>query len=199
MSSLLPGRHAALLVKPDLYGPLIALFLLPQAILLYMQTGDLGCSHSLLLCNALIVSLSLWLTLSLLYRILAYVLAPSIEFKQCLSVSGYSLLSWSLALTLSFLLEVGEENQSIAATLKLPTSLPLVLLGLPSAIAQGCLFWEYTPFSSVILRTLPRQMHRCRGFCSPIIQKILWIIPKVSKYMIDLILCAFLYACKYLT
>ena len=137
LSSMLPGRHAALLIKPDFYGPLIALFLLPQSILLTLQTGHIGCSHFLLLCNAFIVSLSLWFTLSLLYRIIAYVLAPTIDFKQCLCFSGYSLFPWSIALLFTFIFEILELKSMTPMSWRIPTSLPLIVIGLPAAIAQG--------------------------------------------------------------
>ncbi len=63
-------------------------------------------------------------------RILTYFVAPAIEFKHCLSVTGYSLFSWSLALLMSFPLEVYESSLGI------PVMTPLVLVGLPAAVAQ---------------------------------------------------------------
>ncbi len=41
-NSFLPTRHLNLVTQPDLYGPLVAAFILPQVILLMMMTSDVS-------------------------------------------------------------------------------------------------------------------------------------------------------------
>lgn len=64
-------------------------------------------------------------------RLLSLVLAPWIEFRHCLSVIGYSFFPWVLALLLSQLLERWEDLPP-----GVPAVTPLLLLGLPAAVAQ---------------------------------------------------------------
>ncbi len=68
ISSFIPGWHAALLLTPDLYGPLIAVFTLPQTLLLSMETSRHGCNPTSQLGNTVIISLFIWIGLSGLYR-----------------------------------------------------------------------------------------------------------------------------------
>jgi hypothetical protein len=67
-NSFVPGWHGHALVKPDLYGPLIAIFLLPLVLLIAMGGSRHGCNQAALLGNAVVVSLCLWCGLSALYR-----------------------------------------------------------------------------------------------------------------------------------
>ncbi len=62
------GGHSTLIDKPDLYGPTIAAFSLPQVLLLAMDSSHHGCARAALLEDAVIVSLCLWLGLTALYR-----------------------------------------------------------------------------------------------------------------------------------
>jgi hypothetical protein len=98
-------------------------------------------------------------------------------------MTGYSFFSWNLALLCSFPLENYKEF------LRIPTMLPLVILGIPSSLAQGCMFWEHTPASSMTLQPsqLPSSMqqfatnqylpYRC-------LQKILWALPKILAFVL---------------
>ena len=61
-------------------------------------------------------------------RLLAYLVAPDIEFHHLLCVIGYSFYSWSLSLVLSHLCDTYGD-------LGLSPHLPLAAFGIPSAIA----------------------------------------------------------------
>lgn len=113
---------------------------------------------------------------------LALLVAPSIAFKHCLSVVGYSFYSWNLAILCSLPLE------RYKTQLEIPILLPLMIFGLPSAIAQGYMFWEHTPPSNMVLQpaALPVSLQSCASNNSRWIQRFLWALPKVKK--IDLIL-----------
>ena len=69
-----------------------------------------GCNQSALLGNAVVVSLCLWLGLSSLYRILTFMIAPTISMRHCLSITGYSFFAWNLSLLLSYPLENYQQN-----------------------------------------------------------------------------------------
>eukprot|EP00602_Paraphysomonas_sp_CaronLab_P012901 CAMPEP_0185040210 /NCGR_PEP_ID=MMETSP1103-20130426/37993_1 /TAXON_ID=36769 /ORGANISM="Paraphysomonas bandaiensis, Strain Caron Lab Isolate" /LENGTH=341 /DNA_ID=CAMNT_0027579409 /DNA_START=249 /DNA_END=1271 /DNA_ORIENTATION=- len=60
LCSFVPGTASSLLVSPDLYGPCVAAFALPQVLLLAMDSSHHGCSRSSLLGDAVVVSLCLW-------------------------------------------------------------------------------------------------------------------------------------------
>lgn len=116
---------------------------LTQSLLLSMEISRHGCNPTAQLGNALVVSLFIWVGLSALYRLLAFIVAPSIEFKHCLCMTGYGFFAWNLALLCSFPLENFKDSIAI------PTMVPLVLFGLPSSIAQvgvHCVMVRY-PFS----------------------------------------------------
>ena len=66
-------------------------------------------------------------------RLLAFVIAPSIGMKHCLSMTGYSFFSWNLALLCSYPLELYKEDIAI------PLSLPLMIFCIPSSLALVCL------------------------------------------------------------
>ena len=61
--------------------------------------------------------------------LLAFVIAPPIGMKHCLSMTGYSFFSWNLALLCSYPLELYKEDISI------PLSLPLMVFCIPSSLA----------------------------------------------------------------
>ena len=67
-ASYIPGRHRVFLKNPDLYGPLLAVLLLPQVLLLSMELSMHGCSQSSLLGNTIVISICIWLCLSTFYR-----------------------------------------------------------------------------------------------------------------------------------
>ena len=174
------GRHGPLLHDPDLYGPSIAVFTMPQVFLLCLEASEQGCDRSDLLGNAVVVSLCLWLGLSSLYRLLSFMIAPTIELKHTLCMTGYSFLSWSLAMLLSYPLELYEENWGI------PVATPLVLLGMPSAVALAASFWEHTPSSSLTLRpsALHHSLQSCATQNSRTLQRLLWAVPKIIAFVI---------------
>jgi len=181
--SFVPGWHSPLLQLPDMYGPIVGVLLLPQVLLLSLGVGvdrHGSCSNTALLGNAVVVSLCLWGGLSALYRILSFVVAPTIELKHCLCVTGYSFFAWSLSLLLSYPLDAYQE------TVGIPVFLPLILLGLPSAIAQGCLFWEHTPSSSFVLQPtlFPSSLQQCVSHHSRTLQRLLWAVPKIVAFIL---------------
>lgn len=139
-----------------------------------------GCNQSALLGNAVVVSLCLWMGLSTLYRILAFIIAPTIEMKHCLSITGYSFFAWNLALLMSYPLETYQD------IIGLPVFIPLALFGLPSAVAQGCVFWEYTPASSLTLQptAFPSSLQQCASQHIRCLQRIAWVIPKVVAFVL---------------
>ena len=118
---------------------------------------------------------------------MAYCVSPWIEFKHCLCIVGYSFYSWSLALLLSYPLEHYQE------LFKIPPTLPLILLGGPAAIAQGYIFWEYVPNSSLKLfdqhsRTYRilhnRWVQSCARANSTWVEKAMWVAPKVLVFVV---------------
>jgi hypothetical protein len=120
-----------------LYGPLLAVLLLPLTLLWSTETSRHGCTPTSQLYNAMIVTWFLWLILSAGYRILAMILAPNILYKHCLCVVGYSFVAWNLALLLSLAMEQSIHNASNLDNSVVAFSfLPLVILGLPASIAQ---------------------------------------------------------------
>ncbi len=96
-----------------------------------MGDSQSGCERSSLLGHAFVLSLSLWIGLSLIYRFISILIAPSIEFKHCLCLSGYSYYAWCFALLISYFVE---------SSYGLSMLWPLVLIGIPSAISQVILF-----------------------------------------------------------
>jgi hypothetical protein len=103
-----------------------------QSLLLSMEISRHGCNPTSQLGNALVVSLFIWVGLSGLYRLLALVVAPSIELKHCLCVTGYGFFAWNVALLCIYPLE------NFSEWLNIPTMLPLVIFGIPSSLAQVC-------------------------------------------------------------
>ncbi len=217
-NSFLPGWHWPLLESPDLYGPLLAVFLLPQTLLLAMETSRHGCNPTSQLGNAVVVCWLIWLGLAALYRLLAVMVAPSIGIKQCLGLLGYSFYSWNLALLFTLPLEhafsaasprshhphplldahtsallaahnvthVGADSaldSYDSAALPMALFLPLVIFGVPCSLAQGYVFWEHTPASSMTLQpsSLPTSMQHFATQHSRCLQRLLWLFPKVSS------------------
>lgn len=180
LNSFIPGWHSSLLMHPDLYGPLIAVFLLPQSVLLCMDISKNGCSQADVLGNGVVVSLCLWLGLSSLYRLLAFVLAPTIDIRHCLSMTGYSFFAWNLALLCTYPLERYQDF------IGLPIALPLALFGIPSALAQGFMFWDQTPASSLTLQphSFPSSLQHFAQNNSRWIQRLIWAIPKLIALVI---------------
>ena len=99
-----------------------------------MEISRHGCNPTSQLGNALVVSLFIWFGLSALYRLLALLVAPSIEFKHCLCVTGYGFFAWNAALLCSYPIENYKEYVEV------PLMLPLVLFGLPAALAQVSMY-----------------------------------------------------------
>jgi hypothetical protein len=179
-NSFLPGWHSQVLLKPDLYGPIIAVLMMPQILLLSMGVTRHGCNQSSLLGNAVVVSLCLWIGLSSLYRLLAFVIAPTLDMRHCLSITGYSFFAWNLSLLLSIPLE------SYQGLTGLPVFLPLFLFGLPSSIAQGMMFWEHTPASSLTLQptAFPSSLQQCASQHIRCLQRVAWAIPKLFAFVV---------------
>ena len=180
VNTVRPGCHSAALVQPDFYGPVLAVFLLPQILLLSMDVSQYGCNQTSMLGNATVVTLSLWVGLSILYRLLSFVIAPGIYFKHCLCITGYSFYAWSLALLCSYPVE------KYKATLGLPVALPLVLFGIPAALAQGFVFWEHTPYASAGMQQalFPSSLQHFAQQHSRWLQKLLWAVPKVAALIV---------------
>ena len=101
-----------------------------KSLLICMETSRHGCNPTIQLGNAVVMSLFIWFGLSCLYRVLAVLIAPSIQFKHCVSMTGYSFFAWNLAILGSFPLENYHD------LLKVPSVVPLVLFGVPSSLAQ---------------------------------------------------------------
>jgi len=179
-NTFLPGWHSPQLLQPDFYGPLIGVFLLPQVLLLSMEVSKHGCNQTSMLGNAAVVSLCLWLGLSFLYRVLSFFIAPSIGLKQCVCVVGYSFFAWDVALLCSYPIERYSE------LLGLPLALPLVLFGIPAALAQGAIFWELTPASNITLQptSFPSSLQQFAQQNSRTIQRVLWAIPKLAAFIV---------------
>ena len=178
-NSFIPGFHGSVLSHPDLYGPSIAVFLFPQCVLVVMDAIHHGCSQSAVLGNAVAMSLYMWVLLSMFYWLLSLMIASTkIKFKHCLSLTGYSFYAWNLALLISKPLEM--------YVTVVPTTLPIVLFGLPSAVAQGFMFWELAPKSSIQFqpRSLPVAIQQFASNHARIFQQILTLIPKILVFIV---------------
>lgn len=172
----IPGRHSSLLATPDLYGPAIAVVSLPQVLLLAMDSSHHGCSRSYLLGDAVVVSLCLWMGLSIIYRLVAFLVAPTITLKHSLCLTGYSMFAWNVALLVSHALDVYD-------FLGIPPKYSLILFGIPTAIAQGYVFWEHTPLS-LRSQQLPASMRRWADQHSRLADRLLWAVPKLLVLII---------------
>jgi hypothetical protein len=181
VNSVCPGRHGSVLAAPDLYGPLLGVLLLPQVLLISIDVTRHGCNQTLMLGNATMATLSLWAGLSVLYRMLALVIAPGLRFKHCLSITGYSFYAWSLALLCSYPLE---RHKAIVGFV--PVATPLVLFGVPAALAQGWLFWEHTPYASLTVQQalFPSSVQHFAQRHSRLLQSVLWAVPKVAALIV---------------
>lgn len=181
INTFLPGWHGSILSQPDLYGPLLGVFMLPLTLLWSTQTSRHGCNPTSQLGNAVVVSLLIWIGLSGLYRGLSMILAPHILYKHCLSIVGYSFVCWNIALMMSLMLEPFKDMLPLVNAY-----LPLVFLGLPASIAQGLMFWEHTPASSLTLQpsSLPQSMQQCATNNARLIQRFLWALPKIIAFVL---------------
>ena len=133
--TFLPGYHVAVLAKPDLWGPLFGVFCLPQSLVLSLDVSKHGCNQASMLGNAVVISISVWLGLSIFYRVVALIIAPSLTLSKCASIIGYSYFAWNIALLLSYPLI------HFLAIDGIILKIPLILFGLPSSAAQGYVFW----------------------------------------------------------
>jgi hypothetical protein len=178
-NSFIPGFHGSVLSHPDLYGPIISVFMFPQCVLFVMDAVHHGCSQSAVLGNAVVMSLYMWFLLSMFYWLLSLMIASTkIKFKHCLCLTGYSFYAWNLALLISKPLEM--------YLTEVPTTLPIVLFGLPSAVAQGFMFWELAPKSSIQFqpRSLPVAIQQFANNHARIFQQILTLIPKILAFIV---------------
>jgi hypothetical protein len=135
----LPGSHKRLLQKPDLYGPLLAVFTLPQVLLFAMDVSRHHCRRDMLLGNSVMVSLGLWLGLSILYKLIGYLAGSQVRLRDILCMCGYSFYGWSASILTSFAFEAS------TSVMGLSPMLPLLLCGIPSAVSMGSMFWDQTP------------------------------------------------------
>jgi hypothetical protein len=144
-----------------------------------MEISQNGCNPTSQLGNAVVVALFIWVGLSGLYRLLALLVAPSIEFKHCLCMTGYGFFAWNLALLCSFPIENFKD-------LNIPIMLPIVVFGIPSSLAQGIMFWEHTPASSLQLQPsqLPTSMQNFASNNLRCLQRIVWALPKVVAFFL---------------
>ncbi len=132
IDSFIPGRYEKFFTSPDLYGPILAVFLLPQVLLLSLSKH--GCNQFSLLGNTTVMTLFTWLGLSTLYRLLGFAMLPQLKFKHCLCITGYSFYYWNLAILVYYPLDSWTNSFS--------SSIPLVIFGLPTAFAQGYIFLQ---------------------------------------------------------
>lgn len=170
--AFLPFKHASILSAPDIYGPLVATLSLPQVLLFAMDSTHFGCTRSALLGDAVMVAVSLWLGLAAMHRLLSFLVAPGLNAKHCVCLVGYSLFSWCIALLLSSALDAQR------SLLHVPPQAPLILFGIPSALAQGCVFWEHIPIA-LQSHDLPVPLRRLADRNTQVAQRILRAIPKI--------------------
>lgn len=142
LRAFLPGFHHQTVEKPDFYGPLLAVFTLPQVLLFAMDVSRHGCRRETLLGTSVMVSISLWAGLSVLYRLLGYLVGSRMHFKEILCVTGYSMYGWGVVIVAAYLLEV------MFPTMKWTTTISMVVVGLPVAMAVGAAFWQRTPVAT---------------------------------------------------
>jgi hypothetical protein len=89
-------------------------------------------------------------------------------------IVGYSLFPWIVALFLSYMLDT-YPNAYITP------QMPLYLLGWPAAIAQGYVFWEYTPlafYHNHLDQLLPLSLRDLSQRHRRVADNVLWYIPK---------------------
>jgi hypothetical protein len=60
----------------------------PQVLLVAMDSTHHGCSRASLLGDAVVVSLCLWAGLAVLYRVFGVLVAPLLNIKHCLCLTG---------------------------------------------------------------------------------------------------------------
>ena len=184
-NSFIPGRHFPLMERPDMYGPLMAVLSMPQVLLQCITHGG-GCSRASILGNVVVTSLCLWLGLALLYRLVALLLAPAIDIRHTLCSTGYSFYSWMLAFVVSHVLdEFVLVDHDIHENWTYTRMLPLFIIGLPSSVALGRMFWEFTPTAVVTVHSTscPRQLQRCAARHSTVLNSIYHHLPKIIAFL----------------
>lgn len=77
------------------------------------------------------MSVCMWAGISVLLRLLSFVIAPKLKLSQFVCSIGYSFFAWALSLGLSIAFD-----QLSGSPFGLPPALPLVLIGLPAAAKQ---------------------------------------------------------------
>ena len=117
----------------------------------------------------------------MLYRLVAMMLSPSISFQQCTVMVGYSFFVWNIAIMCAYPFEIYKDLLNLPFS---PILIPLVVLGLPSSLAQGWLFWEHTPTSNMTLQptALPIAVQHLAAQHSRCLQRALWLLPKVIAF-----------------
>jgi len=131
--------HELTLQRPDLWGPILAVFILPHSLLLSLEVSKHGCNQASMLGSGVLVSLGMWISLSLLYMTVSFLFVVKLKATHCFSLVGYSFFSWNVALLTSwFMVHVIGADQD-GWLLKLP-----LLLGLPTSVLQGYLFYKKT-------------------------------------------------------
>ena len=114
------------------------------------------------------------------YRLLSYFVSPWMEMRHCLCIVGYSFYAWSAALFLTYPLE------HYGTFFRLPYSLALISLGIPSALAQGYIFWEHIPQSMITIKpnTLHRLINKCITVDESWVQQAVRMMPKIVVFIL---------------
>jgi len=133
-------NHQLTLLRPDLWGPVLAVFTLPHSLLLSLEVSKHGCNQASMLGSGVLVSLGMWMSLSLLYMATSFFFSVKLKAAHCFSVVGYSFFSWNVALLTSWFLVHALGMDQDGFILKLP----LLVFGLPTSLTQGYLFYKNT-------------------------------------------------------
>jgi hypothetical protein len=169
IDSFIPGRYEKFFTSPDLYGPILAVLLLPQVLLLSLSKH--GCNQFSLLGNTSVMSIFTWLGLSTLYRLLGFAILPQLKFKNCLCITGYSFYYWNLAILLYYPLDSWTNSFS--------STIPLVIFGLPTAFSQGYIFLQ----AGVVHNPKVESKKSSQHFSS----SMLWLFPKLLCFLLVLL------------
>ncbi len=103
---------------------------------------------------------------------------------------GYSFFAWNVALLCALPLEQYREspsNNALASSTSISTALlPLVIFGIPASIAQGYMFWEQTPPSTLVLQpsSFPQSMQSFASTHAGLIQRFIWALPKIIAFIL---------------
>lgn len=144
----------------------------------------------------------MWAGLTVLLRILSFIMAPKLRLSQFACSIGYGFCAWGVSLSLSIIFDELSESP-----LALPPALPLVLIGLPAAVKQvyslyrvfsfhvnnspliivkGLIFWEFTAPSPLKIQAHMFPI-RLRGFVErnhAMLQYLVWAIPKLLALVV---------------